>query len=261
MGENEDNKGAPVVNPPTTVVIDGKEIPVEEVAKIVKNQAKFKADYDKKAERAKQADALEAELAVLKGKQDPPPKRKGLPPIEDDSFLDALVGTVETLTDRLEELNGRVGQVSKSHETDVHGRVQEHNITIIKKFLVENEFDQLATDDPEEWPDDVKKLAQQAMYSPHNSIPAGSKIPKISTKALEDALILLHKDEIVKKSEERGRKSVLDEIIGKKRSATGKKPVAEEPPTLAWLAENWETLSDEERDRHYERVYGRKKVN
>lgn len=261
---NEQGKTEVVL--PETIKVGDKEVPLTEMVDYYKNKAKFETDYAEKgrklneAEREKQA--LAAEMAALKG-QKPKAEDDPLPPFESDDYLASLDGTVRGTAKQLAEMRKELEGLKKERQGEIHERVNRTNLRTLRKFVSDNK-DALGIEsvpeDPEKWPEELKELTQTAAYSRHNRFPTGSKIPEVDAKALDDALILLHRESLLRRSKEAGERSIIDEIIGKKRQAEGKKPTVEKEPDMKWLNENWNSLSDEEREKYYEKVFGRKPV-
>lgn len=244
MAKETDKKTEPQVDPkedpkaePKTVEIDGKTIPIDDVVSYYKNKSKFESDYHQKGEKVNQLTAQLAELQqnieALTAQKSEPEK---LPAYDDDNFVDALVGVVENTKNRLADIEKKFGDYEKTIYQDTIEDVKRKNLDLVMKFKNDHGLKD----------DEIKEVAEHASLSRRNVLRAGGRILELKPEALEDALLIVKKDEIKKRSEEDGAKTLLNEILGGGKLPSLDKKESNEQD-LKWAAENWHTLTDEQK--------------
>lgn len=224
---------------PTEIEVGGKKYDAKKAAETLENRQRFETEYHEGQRKLHEA---QEELKALKDAQKPkeePPAGKKLSqiPFDSEEFIPTLVRTLESVDERITRLMG-------DQENEVKSEMQKianNNRGLLEKFSTENELSA----------DERERVMRLAINSDHNDVRYGGRTAVISPLALEDALIVVRKDRIIARSKQEGKEQTISQLFGKQTPEP--KPDANKAPdevNMAWLADNWHKLTDEQRQKY-----------
>lgn len=237
----EEGKNAPET---TEIEIGGKKYDPKKLGAILENQPKFEAEYHESRRQLREVqDELKALREAQKPKEEAPAGKKlSQIPLDSEEFIPTLVRTIETVDERITRLMA----LDEKRVSDDMRKIANSNRNLLDTFSMENELSS-------EEKDQVMKLA---IKSDHNDIRYEGRTAVISPLALEDALIIVRKDRIIARSKQDGREQTIQEIFGKTQveARAGETKSGEEPDSK-WLADNWQKLTEEQRQKYRNQLF------
>lgn len=237
------------------VEVDGNKVSIDELRDKYRNSRKLVTEYQ--GARA-EANTLKEEIKQLQEKLESHQKAQDdgkLRMDEEDSqrFVEKLVTTVNTMQDRLNELDNRVKQEREERAAETKTSIARKNLQAVKEFAKRRGMEVPKSNDIKEWSEELQGIADLATKAPSAVYHQNPGMIEITDDAMDDAWFLLHRKEIEAKSKEQGAGEVLQELFGNKKK---EKKIDSENPDLQWLAQNWHKLSAEDRKKYRKQVYG-----
>ena len=225
------------------IEIGGKKYDAKKLAETIENQPKLVTEYQESQrllrETREEIERLKQEHAKPKESETKTPKLSEIP-LDSEQFIPTLVKTLESVDERVTRLMAQ-------DDERVKGDIQKAGVKngmLLDKFSLDNELT----------PDEKERVKKIAAVSDQNEIIHG-KMPIISPLALEDALIVVRKDRIIARSKAEGKEATIAQIFGKQETAKTAEHAGGEEPTAAWLAEHWQELNEEQRQKYRRKLY------
>lgn len=250
MKEEEKNKGTSEDSKTEVIEIDGKGVPVDELTNYYKNKAKFESEFHKKGELVNQLEAktteLEAKLEQLGAKNEPENQNNKPPnPDEDPS---AFIEYIAKSAEKVQLLEQKLAQMEQGLHADTVDTVNRHNFTLLENFVKKHNISE----------DKIDNLKKLAAAMPGNIKRAGGQTIEVIPESLENAFLLINKDEIRKKASDDGKNELLEELLHgvKLTDAKGNEDKKEDSDSefMAWFAEKYDVLSDAEIEKGTKRM-------